>query len=132
MLKNNPRVNHRVILHNTPGALPLITRRRGDVNNKAKGHRRSLRIQQAVAMPTILATQPPVTFTPIPSRARQRVVTQQAINVLTIHEKATTNDVFTPKTLMELVVMHRPTNFEHYADPMVHPITGETISSCKN
>jgi uncharacterized protein YwlG (UPF0340 family) len=24
-----------------------------------------------------------------------------------------------------------PTNFEHYAMPMVHPVTGETISSYK-
>ncbi len=41
MLKNNPRVNLCVTQHNTPGALPLITGRRGDINNKAQGHRRS-------------------------------------------------------------------------------------------
>ncbi len=82
-----------------------------------------------VAMSTILATPPPVTFTPIPSGARQRVVTQQAINVLTIQEKVATNNAFTPKTLMEFVVMHGSTKFKHYATLMVHPVTGETISS---
>jgi hypothetical protein len=56
---------------------------------------------------------------------------QQAINVLTIQEKVATNDTFMPKTLMEFVVMHGPMKFEHYANPMVHPITGETISSYK-
>ncbi len=112
--------------------MPLITRRRGDINNKAQGHRRSLWIQQAVAMSTILATPPPITFTTIPSGARQRVVTQQAINVLTIQEKVATNNAFTPKTLMEFVVTHGPMKCEHYANPMVHPVMGETISSYKN
>ncbi len=32
---------------------------------------------------------------------------------------------------MEFVVTHGPTKFEHYANPMVHPVTGETISSYK-
>ena len=53
MLKNNPRVHRRVTRHNTPGALPLITRRRGDINNEAQGHRRSPQICQAVATSTI-------------------------------------------------------------------------------
>ncbi len=73
----------------------------------------------------------PTKFTPIPSGARQRVVTQQAINVLTIQEKVSINRVFTPTALMEFAVMHGPTRFEHYANPMVHPVTGETISSYK-
>jgi hypothetical protein len=114
MLQNNPRVHRRVTRHNTPGALLLITRRRGDINNEAQGHRRSLQIRQMVAMSTILATPPPVTFIPIPSGARQRVVMQQAINVLTIQEKVATNNAFKPTTLMEFVMMHGPTNFEHY------------------
>jgi hypothetical protein len=53
MLKNNPRVHRCVTRHNTPGALPLITRRRGDINNEAQGHRRSPQICQAVATSTI-------------------------------------------------------------------------------
>ncbi len=74
MLKSNPRVHHCVMQHNTPGALLLITRRQGDINSKVQGHRRSLRICQAVATSTIWATPPPITFTPMPSRARHRVV----------------------------------------------------------
>ncbi len=59
------------------------------------------------------------------------MVTQQAINVLTIEEKVSTDRVFTPTALMEFAVMHGPTKFEHYANPTVHPVTGETISSHK-
>jgi hypothetical protein len=56
------------------------------------------------------------------------VVTQQAINVLTIQENVATNTAFMPKTLLEFVVTHGPTKFELYVNPMVYPITGETIS----
>jgi hypothetical protein len=38
---------------------------------------------------------------------------------------------FTPSTLMEFAVMHGPTKFEHYANPMVHPVMSETILSYK-
>jgi hypothetical protein len=58
-------------------------------------------------------------------------MTQQAINVLTIQEKVSTDRAFTPTALMEFAVTHGPTKFEHYANPMVHPVMGETISSYK-
>ena len=32
---------------------------------------------------------------------------------------------------MKYAVKQLATNFEHYANPMVHPVTGETISSLK-
>ena len=59
------------------------------------------------------------------------MVTQQAIHVLTIQEQVSTKHIFTPNALMEYKTMHRPTKFEHYANPMAHPTTGETISSYK-
>jgi hypothetical protein len=61
---------------------------------------------------------------------RQCIVTQQAINVLTIHEQATFSTVFTPRALMKHAKM--PLHFEHYANTMLHPVTGCTISSYKN
>jgi hypothetical protein len=51
------------------------------------------------------------------------------MNVLTIKEKATCNAMFTPRNLMQLLPFAH--HFEHYANPMVHPVTGETISSYK-
>ncbi len=76
-------------------------------------------------------TIPPTTVHPIPSRARQRIVTQQAINVLTIQEKMSMNTMCTPRVLMKYAVKQLAPNFKHYTNPMVHPITRETISSYK-
>ncbi len=128
-LKTTPRIHRRETRNNTPGPLPLITRGRRDRDNKAQGHRWLPCIRATLAPSTPFTTPSPTTFTPIPSGVRQRVVTQQAINVLTIQEKVSTDRVFTPTALMEFAVTHGPTKFEHYANPMVHPVTGETILS---
>jgi hypothetical protein len=132
-LKENPRIHRRVTRNNTPGGLPMITRRANDTTNAAQGLRRSPRIRPAIVASTTVApvTLPTATFHPIPSVARQRIVTQQAINVMTIQEKVAHNAAFTPHSLQRIGGTHRPMKFEHYANPMVHPITGETISSYK-
>jgi hypothetical protein len=69
------------------------------------------------------------TVHPVPSRAQQCITIQQAINVLTIQEKVSMNTMCTPHVLMKYAVKQLAPNFEHYANTMVHPITGETISS---
>jgi hypothetical protein len=70
-------------------------------------------------------------YTAIPRGALQRLVTQQAINVLTIQEEVSLDTMYTPQALMNEQAQVLPTIFEHFASPMVHPITGETISSYK-
>ena len=50
---------------------------------------------------------------------------------MTIQEQVANNVAFTPQSLKPSGVTHGPMRFEHYANPMVHPITGETISSYK-
>jgi hypothetical protein len=77
------------------------------------------------------ASTPPTTRRALPSQATQRIVMQQAINVLTIKEKATFNAILMPRNLMQHVVIPFTHHFEHYTNPMVHPVTGETISSYK-
>ncbi len=59
------------------------------------------------------------------------LMTQQmhAINTLTLMELATSNPSHTPRAPMKYAKM--PINYKHYANPMVHPVTGETISSYK-
>jgi hypothetical protein len=69
------------------------------------------------------------THTALPSGARQRIVTQQTINVLTICKQAALNTVYTPRALMKHAKM--PLYFKHCANAMVHPVTGRTISSYK-
>jgi len=68
--------------------------------------------------------------TALRSGGRQHIVTQQTINTLTICKHATFSTVFTPRALMKHTKM--PLHFEHYANAMVHPVTGCRISSYKN
>jgi hypothetical protein len=72
-----------------------------------------------------------VTIQRMPTQAQQRLVSQQAKNVLTICEKSTYQPIFTPLALSKHTIVPVVHKFEHYANPMVHPVTGETISSYK-
>ncbi len=69
-LKDNPRLHQPVTRNNTPGGLPLITRRAKDTNNEAQGLRRSLRIRPTIASsPSPVETPTKATHYPIPSIA---------------------------------------------------------------
>jgi hypothetical protein len=85
------------------------------------------------AAPVPTRVQPPrswiQTRTPVPLGARQHVVTRHAINVLPLREQASYNTQYTPCSLLQHAKM--PINYEHYANPMVHPVTGRMISSYK-
>jgi hypothetical protein len=74
---------------------------------------------------------PPTTAQSLPTRARHRIVTQQAINALTIQEQVSMDTTFIPNALRKHHVQQAAPTLEHYANPMVHPITGKTISSYK-
>ncbi len=52
-----------------------------------------------------------------------------AVNPLTLKEEATISSIHTPHAILKHANV--PINFEHYANPMVHPVTGRTISSYK-
>jgi hypothetical protein len=78
-----------------------------------------------------IPAKPPQTYTAIPRGARQRLVTQQAINVLTIQEEVSLDTMYTLQAMMNECTQVLPKMFEHFASPMVHPLTGETISSYK-
>jgi hypothetical protein len=85
------------------------------------------------AAPVPTRVQPPQSWiqprTPVPLGARQRVVTRHAINVLALREQALYDTRYTPCSLLQHAKM--PINYEHYANPMVHLVTGRTISSYK-
>ena len=110
-LKNTPRLHRRQTRNNTPGIVPVVD---FSQPNATVPPRRSTRV--------------------MPSMARQRLVTQHAINALTISECINYMDAFTPRCLLTDDDV-RPTDptlhAEHFASPMVHPITGETITSYK-
>jgi hypothetical protein len=77
-------------------------------------------------MPAIVV---PETYMLIPTRARQHLVTQHALNALTCYKLNHINLTVTPTALLPSVVKNAPSHIEHFALPMVHPVTGETISS---
>ena len=51
--------------------------------------------------------------------------------MLTIKEQATPERIFAPRCLEQYLPTPGPSNLKHYANPMVHPVTGETINSYK-
>ncbi len=50
---------------------------------------------------------------------------------MTMREALTPPTVFTPRKIVPVAYGANVLNFEHFASPMVHPTTGETISSYK-
>jgi hypothetical protein len=139
-LKNTPCLHQQSTRNNTPGAVPAIQRvqiigLKTHIRPEWKGPTnvgwREKKLGVRRRLPRVQATPPPTTFTTIPSRARWRIVTRQAINMLTIQEEAEANNEFTPLCLMKHAKKSIPTMFKHFTSPMVHPITGKTISSYK-
>jgi hypothetical protein len=119
-LKDMPPVHQRVTRNNTPGGVPKISR----PPTRAPALRVSPRKQAAV-------TQTPTAQAAVPSRRRLRTFAQQAMNVLTTCKLATADTTLTPQALVQFARTKQMTCYEHYASPMVHPITGKTISSYK-
>jgi hypothetical protein len=58
-------------------------------------------------------------------------VTQHALNPLTCYKQNHINLAFTPTALLPSVVENAPSHIEHFALPMVSPVTSETILSNK-
>jgi hypothetical protein len=59
-------------------------------------------------------------------------VTQQAINVLTIHEEVSLDTMYTLQATINKQAKVLLKIIEHFASLMVHPMMRETISSYKN
>ena len=60
-----------------------------------------------------------------------RLISQQALNVMTMQEALTPPSAFTPRTFVPIGYENNVLNFAHFALSMAHPTTGETISSYK-
>jgi hypothetical protein len=65
------------------------------------------------------------------TRASARLISQQALNMMTMREALTPPTAFTPQKLVPIEYKDNVQNFAHFASPMVHPTIGETISSYK-
>ena len=153
VLKTTKRLHRRMTRNNTPGIVPLpgvinpvppinapMARALQRIPQLPEGSfnhsipfvvQPAPRTRQRGAVPTQIQPdcQQTSTHTAILSTARQRNMTQHAINILTLKEQALFNAIYIPTKLMQHAKI--PVHFEHYANPMVHPLTGETILSYK-
>jgi hypothetical protein len=124
---------------NTPGALPAITRVVPAViapETEPPGPRRqSTRVRtQATDAPINCTPEPVIILPPYPvprTRASTRVISQQALNAVTMRKAIDAPRIFTPQHFMRKAYEGNIPNYAHFASPMVHPKTGETITSYK-
>ena len=123
-LKTTPRSHVRMTRNNIPGSVLAITQE-------------APRCPNPINPPPTVAPRrsphiPKVTFAAIPGGVRaHKLISQEAINFLTNCIWSHSPDIFTPNKLKPT---HAPSclDYKQVAMPMVHPTTGETISSYKN
>ena len=119
-LKDTPCLHQRVTWNNTLDGIPKIIR--------PPTRTPALRVSPRKRTEVI---QTPAAQAAVPSRKRLRTFAQLVMNVITTRKLATADTTFTPHALVPFANTKHATCFEHYASPMVHPITGKTISSYK-
>jgi hypothetical protein len=125
-LQTTPRLHRHVTRNNTPGILlvPNVITPTSMLTATAPCPTRPIAPTRILPRRESRAA-----HTAIPGGAQQRIVTRHAINLLTLHKQASFSTIHTPRMLMKHANMR--VNMEHYANPMVHPITSRTISSYK-
>jgi hypothetical protein len=121
-LKNAPRIHRRQTRNNTPGAVPLISRIEPVIQHAVHSH------DMSDPVITTTSTRPPKeTFK---YNANHKLISMHAINALKTREQCTPNVAFQHNGIHS----HSnatPVNINHYANPMVHPVTGDIVSSYK-
>ena len=144
ILQNKTRTHQRATRRNTPGELPQIVRPLDLSTNapfriphiieevltkSAKEHAvEQRRVKKAaVSKPTRRSTR--LTKDTHIRFRNSRIISQEAINLLLLDDLENDTTPYIPTRLLPTTAA--TTNFEHYAMLMVHPVTGETISSYK-
>ncbi len=127
ILKSTPRLHQQITCNNMPGILlaAKVIKPLTPINVGAPQRSKQL------AVPLCIQPHhgPQPTRTAIPTGAQQQIFTQHAMSILTMQEQALFSTIHTPCMLMKHAKI--PMNFEHYANPMLHPVTGCTITSYK-
>jgi hypothetical protein len=131
-LINEKRTHRQITRNNTPGAVPAIHRVAPALilpeSGLASAIRRSTR-GSTTKSPVIII--PPYRMLGGGTQASARLISQQALNAMTMREALTPPMVFTPRKYVPVTYDDNVPNFAHFASPMIHPTTGETISSYK-
>ena len=131
-VREAPRTHKRHTRANTPGQLPAIIR--DDATRPTR--RRSPRINTVAPGVAPLANPPQAATTPNSNRIPRyspNIISQEALNLVTVGTSAAKPEVWAPR---EFVTSSPNTGFdnsnvniEHLCAPMVHPVTGEMITS---
>lgn len=129
----------RTTRNNAPGAVPPITRDAGPTiipDYVAQNHAATkLKLRRSLRLIGNTPAKKRVTFTsihgPHTSRARSNIISQQALNTMMMKEALYPPSVFSPSNLILPAFVDKIPNYAHYASPMIHPTTGETITSYK-
>ena len=127
LLKATPRSHVRLTRNNTPGSVPAITRSSPRRPNPIA----VLPPPSTTGPPRRSSRIPRVKFAAVPGGLRARnLISQEAINYLTDSVWSNSPDVFMPDKLKP---KHAPSclDLAQVAMPMIHPTTGETITSYK-
>jgi hypothetical protein len=135
-LKLTKRVHCQLIWNNIPGTVPPISQvppwRPPPTATKATPVRQSPwlgKTAQCIQDAKLPKPIPTVQFVPIAGQLRNHsLISQVAIHFLTNKIWNNSPPIFTPENLrLKETVM--AANLEHLVMPMIHPITGETITS---
>ena len=123
------RTHQRKTRRNTPGALPAIRRVVPTVispDTEPSGPKRqSTRVRtQATDAPVNCTPKPVIILPPYPvprTRASTRIISQQALNAVTMREAIDAPRIFTPQHFVHKAYEGNIPNYAHFALPMVHP-----------
>ena len=103
-----------------------------------KGRPKQARLISQIAMAASMAATASATTIIIPPypmpggiRANAKLISQHALNVLTMKEALYSPPVFVQRNYVHHNFVKNVPNYAHYASPMVHPTTGKTITSYK-
>jgi hypothetical protein len=137
-LKTTKRIHWRITQDNVPGTIPSITRalpwRPPPTATKATPVRQSPwlgKTAQCIHDTRLPQRIPKVRFVPIAGQLHNHnIISQHAINFLTNKVWNNLAPIHTPTTLQPKKKA-TATNLDHFAMPMIHPTTGETITSYK-
>ena len=131
-----PRVHPRTTQHNTPRQLPPITEgekrpnTEGERNITTEGVIEKLTESNVISQDECDKDCPPKRRQQPMRNAKAHIISQEAINVLTEQTWNQSNDRWTPAKLQKMMETQTQgsTMLEHYCSPVIHPITGETIT----
>jgi len=103
-----------------------------------KGRPKRARLISQIAMAAAMAATASATMIIIPPypmprgiRANAKLISQHALNELTMKEALYSPPIFAQREYEHHNFVENVPNYAHFASPMVHPTTGETISSYK-